>query len=160
DLEALEPAASGRLIQQRAIRLELVAILDNWAWITPNDEQRLRLRQIADVADPDREGLTYRMRHAVAGGDRDASIKPAEGARVEALAPTTLTDLGTVLVQLAKTDEGVRLLRRARQQYPDNWWINRQLAMGLLQLEPPQRMDALIYLNAAWALRPRNASMC
>src|SRR4030095_235882 len=102
DLGTLEPAASGHLIQQRAIRLELVAILDNWAWITTDDDQRRRLRQIADVADPDPEGLTYRMRHAVARGDRDALAKLAEEARVESLAPTSLADLGTVLVQMGE----------------------------------------------------------
>src|SRR4029434_865639 len=76
------------------------------------------------------------------------------------LAPTTLADLGMALIQMGKADEGVRLLRRAQQQYPDNWWISRQLALGLLQLMPPEGSEALRYLNAAWALRPRNAQVC
>jgi tetratricopeptide (TPR) repeat protein/serine/threonine protein kinase len=164
DVEALEPAVSGHLIRQRAIRLELVAALDSWRPLNTSKDELKRLQQIADIADPDPQGLTYRMRHALASNDgnadRNALIKLAKEARVETLAPITLAELGGNLILPGEADEAVRLLRRSQQQYPHDWWISYELARGLMELKPPQPSEALRYLNAAWALRPRNPQVC
>jgi eukaryotic-like serine/threonine-protein kinase len=156
DVKTMDVTRAGRLIRERPIRTQLVAILDNWAWITPREKERRRLRQIADVADPDPRALTHQMRHALARDDTAALVRLAGTAPVAKLAPTTLADLGTTLFQRGKADEAVRLLQRAQRQYPDNWWINRQLGMALLWLRPPRPAEALRYLHAACALRSRN----
>jgi serine/threonine protein kinase/Flp pilus assembly protein TadD len=160
DVRTLDADEAGRLVRASAIRAELVSVLDNWAWLTPDRALGGRLWQIADLADPDPQGLTYQMRRAVSVYDREALRALAKSAPVEKLPPTTLADLGTVVLQRGDPEEAVQLLSRAQRQYPGNYWINRQLAQALLATSPPQRSEALRYLHAAWAVRPGDAGMC
>lgn len=158
DVLSLDIEDAGQQIRKRAIRAQLVAILDNcWVWLSPDNKTRRRLRLIADEADPDPEGLTYRMRQALVRNDTGTLRTLARTARVDQLPPTTLADLGTALFLRNSPNDAVQLLRRSQLRYPDNFWVNRQLAHALLAVQPPQEMEALQFFYASLALRPWNA---
>src|SRR5262249_42898528 len=52
-----------------------------------------------------------------------------------------------------------KLLRRAQQLYPDDFWINHDLGATLASMEPPRYVEAIRFFTAALALRPRDAGV-
>jgi tetratricopeptide (TPR) repeat protein len=51
------------------------------------------------------------------------------------------------------------LLRDAQARHPDDFWINHQLAVFLMRLNPPQHGDAIRFYTVALALRPQNTGV-
>jgi serine/threonine protein kinase/cytochrome c-type biogenesis protein CcmH/NrfG len=168
DVWTLPVEEAGAQIGRRSIYQELVATLDYWAWTSSDRDRRMRLWQIADIADPDRSGFSFRMRHAIAGkrtivmralGPEEKSTirELASKTAVEKQPPMALANLGRALNQWGESQLAVDLLRRAQLAYPDHFWINRELANALLWLKPPQSMEALHFFYASLVARPQNA---
>src|SRR5262249_52229580 len=116
-------------VRGSAVGPQLVAALDDWAGITPRqDEQLMRwLLGAARQADPD---------PARRGRFRDPAVRQARGGleqlaregKVEELSPQVLTALGEALWQ-AKAD-AVPLLREAQRRHPDDFWLSFTLGIA------------------------------
>jgi serine/threonine protein kinase/Flp pilus assembly protein TadD len=157
DVESLEPAVAGERIRAKTIRLELAVALDNWA----RKRQRTRkadalcwkrLVVVARAADPDE--WRDQVRAAVLRSDHKALANLAASENIRDLPLQTLSLLGEVLPH----EQGMAVLQLAHHRYPDEFWINFQLAWVFEYSAPPQRdlHEASRFYTVALALRPRN----
>jgi serine/threonine-protein kinase len=106
------------------------------------------------------EGLPQQLRDAYLKIDREEQLaalqKLAATADVGKLPPTTLLRLAERLLDAHATPNGLDLLRRAQKQYPDDFWLNNSLGYYLANTEPQRWEEAMRYLTAAVALRPKS----
>jgi tetratricopeptide (TPR) repeat protein len=155
-----QPQAAAR-IRASAIREALLAGLDAWMEIMPNnDAQRADLRRVADAADDNAWRRAFR--EAALAPDND-KLK-ALAAQPEALAqpPAVLDRLGSVLMARNLRGEALAVWRQAQQRHPADFWINYNLGNALHS--PPgepsgkefvlSNTEALSYCRAAAAIRP------
>jgi Flp pilus assembly protein TadD len=90
----------------------------------------------------------------LAQGAREKLLQLAADAEahVERLSPAALGQLAESL----PPEVSVRLLRAGVQEYPGDYWLNFDLAVRLRRLDPPQRGEAIRFLNVCLALRHRD----
>jgi tetratricopeptide (TPR) repeat protein len=160
-----EPAAVAARIRERPapVREALVAALAEWYPLAADPrnatpEPHLEwLRAVALAAEP-QDGWTRRL--WVARGEEDVAKRRATLEQLAAEADVTrvpartLTHLADRLLDVQAGANAVRLLRRAREQYPGDFWVNHALGMSLRAVKPPERAEAVRFLTAAVALRP------
>jgi serine/threonine protein kinase/predicted Zn-dependent protease len=151
DVEALSTNEAVERIRSSAIRFQLAAALDDWYFLAP-DAAGGRLLDISQGADPD--PLRGRVRAAVARKDRQALEQLADSKEVIELPVPTLILLADVLHEQGLLSEGVRLLKRARSRYPNDFWVNDVLGLHLRAADPPDYGEAARCFAAAIALRP------
>jgi tetratricopeptide (TPR) repeat protein/serine/threonine protein kinase len=158
DVAALSAQEAGARLRGRTIPVQLAAALDDWARARrlAGKQAWRHLLAVARVADPDE--WRNRLRDALEQRDRKVLLELAASVHVEELPAWSLRSLGVALDAEGSHEAAVRLLRRAQQQHRGDFWINHDLAMALIRLEPPQLEDAVRFLTAALALRPKNPS--
>jgi tetratricopeptide (TPR) repeat protein len=155
----MAPAEAAALLRGRppAVRGPAVAALSSWlflaAWNKTPEEGWLG--RVLSAADPD--DWRQRVRAAWGRRDRQALEELAREVKVAAQPPQALEELGQILDAGGMSEARVRLLRRAQEAYPGDFWINQGLGMALLATQPPQLDEAVRFLTAAVALRPRSA---
>jgi serine/threonine protein kinase/Flp pilus assembly protein TadD len=158
DVETLDPSEAARRIAARAIRVELAAALDDWArtrrWYPQAGRKDWRqLLAVARSADRDRRRTA--LRDAVLRGDRRTLVRRA-AADLGPLPPVTLVLLAEYLEELVGLRAATRLLGRAQERHPGDFWINHHLAYNLGRLGPRYRNEAIRFYTAAVALRPES----
>jgi serine/threonine-protein kinase len=159
-----EPAeAAARLWQRpRPVREAAAAALEEWFDLVAApelqiDEPHLDWLQTLAAAGPDEGGMREiraACREKDPGLRRAALEKLAAAADERHLPPGTLTRLANRLWNVQSTDSAVALLRRARRQYPADFWVNHDL--GFMLSDTPRWAEAARYLTAAVALRPNS----
>jgi tetratricopeptide (TPR) repeat protein/serine/threonine protein kinase len=159
DVETLTVPEAAARIRSRAIGIHLAAALDNWAAARERTRGTdwKRLLDVAREADPD--PWRCDLRQALASGGKEDLEKLLASAPTQKLPPTTLALLGSLFAQ----DRGiaaklvVAMLREGQQRYPDDFWINENLALILTHaVEPPQLDEAIGFSRVALALRPQS----
>jgi serine/threonine protein kinase len=155
DVESLEPGEAAARIRTRSIWLELATSLDKWASVRrhmhkPGDTTWKHLVAVARAVDPD----TWRnqMRDAWERDQRDVLTELADSPELSNQPVETLS----LLVETVDVKAGERVLRLARQKYPDDFWINFQTAWTRHCSSPPDWTEAVRYYSVAMSLRPRN----
>jgi tetratricopeptide (TPR) repeat protein/serine/threonine protein kinase len=88
---------------------------------------------------------------------RTALERLAATADVRQLPPRALFNLARRLQVAQAPQSAVALLRRAREQHPEDFWLNEHLGQLLLDEEPQRWAEAARYLTAGVALRPDSA---
>jgi tetratricopeptide (TPR) repeat protein len=157
DLEALGTVGAAARVRGRSIPVELALALDHWA----NRRRRLKSRgdstrdprpmvAVARAADPD--PWRDRLRDALEGRDVSAPAEIAASPGVIDLPAPTLS----LLVEWLDAPTGEAVLRRAERKYPDDFWLNFQLAWNLEVLPIPRHDEAVRFLAVATALRPHH----
>jgi serine/threonine-protein kinase len=149
-----DPDAAARRVKASAVRVPLVAALDDWAVCSPDGVRRDWVLQVARGADPD--PWRDRARDPAAWGDGAALTELARTAPVAEQPPPLLLALGERL-QLAGGD-GVALLRRVADQYPEDFWTKFTLARALQGAVRESKGDwvaAAAYHQKALDLRPK-----
>jgi eukaryotic-like serine/threonine-protein kinase len=145
--------AAGR-VRASAVRVPLVAALDDWAACSPDGARRDWVLRVARGADPD--GWRDRARDPAAWGDGAALAELARSAPVAGQPPSLLLALGERL-QLAGGD-GAGLLRRVQEQYPNDFWTNFTLARvlhGASRQGKGEWLAATPFYQKALDLRPK-----
>jgi serine/threonine-protein kinase len=162
-----EPAAAAERIRQRptAIREAIVAALDEWDDLAGDPKYRIHephrdwLRAVLAAAEPE-DAWARLVRAARAEKDdgkrRAALEKLAASADVAKVPARALTRLAGQLEKVEAQASAARLLRRAQQHYPADFWVNENLGMVLQKVTPPEWDEALRFLTAAVALRPES----
>jgi serine/threonine protein kinase/tetratricopeptide (TPR) repeat protein len=154
----LTPEEAAGRIRTSAIRVQLVAALDEWAYI----KDRLRagsgdaLRAVAGLADDDR--WRGQLRDPQVLKDRAALERLAAEEGVLLQPPANLVLLAGALSHAKGWAAAVALLRRAQQRYPADFHVNYELAF-LLTGAPGMQAEAVGFLRAALALRPDNTAV-
>jgi serine/threonine protein kinase/Flp pilus assembly protein TadD len=156
DPERLDPHDAAVRIRSRSIRDQLVAAVDDWAYVrrargVEGWTQLLAVSRAAD-SDPWRD----RMRDAIERKDPGTLEQLAGFSPSDELAPATAVLVGRLTVGTPAAERAVVVLRQVRQRHPDDFWINEELGLCLAQLRPAQLEEAVRYLTAAAALRPRS----
>jgi tetratricopeptide (TPR) repeat protein len=158
DLRADEGALARR-IRSSGIKEQLVAALDDWAYVTPDRQTCQRLLAIARRADPDEWRNQFRSLEVWWNLDRLQRL--AARVKVKDLPPTLVAIVGRVLWRL--DGDPVSLLKEAQRQNPGEFWLNFELANALsLQWQGdiviPRRRgraaEAVGYYRAALVVRP------
>jgi tetratricopeptide (TPR) repeat protein len=158
NLETLDPAEAAERIRTSPIRTQLVAALDDWAFVKkqlragPEDAARL----VARLADDD--PWRQQLRDPEVLKDRAALERLAEAEGVLGQPPGNLALLSRALAKVKGPAAAVRLLRQVQQRYPADFWINFELAFGLRE-EPATREEAIGFYRAALALRPHSPAV-
>jgi serine/threonine-protein kinase len=162
-----EAAAAAERIRQRpeAVREAIVAALDEWDALAGDPKLQITephrewLRAVLGAAEP-AEGWTGRFRVARDEKDearrRTALEKLASAEEVGTLPARALTHLATQLEKAGAKASAAKLLRRAQQKHPAEFWVNYDLGVTVLKGTPPDRVEAVRFLTAALALRPES----
>jgi serine/threonine-protein kinase len=135
-------------VRNSAVKEQLVAALDDWAWITGKRQRRAWLLAVARQADPD--PWRDRFRDPGLWRDRAALERLARQARVEQLSPQLVRVLGLVL--RSRGADALPLLMAAQRRLPQDFWFNFQLGIELYDAKKVS--EAIGYYRAALALRP------
>jgi tetratricopeptide (TPR) repeat protein len=174
DVTALDPVQAGEHIGQKGIRVQLAAALDDWAFLASEEKAkpgRKVLLAIAASGDPDSK--RNEVRSALQRGDARALKQLAASKRLTQLPPSTLVLVARTLRQVSLVKRGprgwekspqavrfaqeaVRVLRKAQELYPGDFWINVELGMQLADGKTPDLEGAIRFATAAVALRPRS----
>jgi eukaryotic-like serine/threonine-protein kinase len=151
------------------IRVQLVAALEDWALALlkfdrdPRKDRELsdeekktptKLLAIARAVDPD--PLRNRLRDALERADLAALKELAAAEEAAQLGPTSLYHLGQALWSAGARQEEVALIQRAQQRYPDDFFLNEELAHCYLNMKPPKLAEAVRFYTVAVALHPEN----
>jgi serine/threonine protein kinase/Flp pilus assembly protein TadD len=163
DIDALDRDEASQRIRARSICFELAVFLDSWSHVRrrlanagskQSGKDWRELLEIARAADPD--SWRDRFRKAVLNNDRKALIELASSAPISALPVETVDRLGDALLGI-DTGEAAAFLRKGQRLYPQDYWINVNLANCLHELGSQHLDDAIRYYTAAVALRPEAA---
>jgi serine/threonine protein kinase/Flp pilus assembly protein TadD len=152
DLNQMPAVEASARIARRAIKLNLVAALDDWAAQTHEQPQRERLLQIARMADDD--AWRNQVRAAFLANDLPALKALSASADVATLPPPTLLLLAEALDALGETGAAANLLQRAQPAHAGDFWINLRLGMFLVRQPRRSPPQAIPFFTAAVALRP------
>jgi tetratricopeptide (TPR) repeat protein len=164
DLEILTPAEAAARLRARpaAVVLRVLPYLDSWSLVRRNEEQPTerwrRPLAVARAADSDAE--RNRLRALVERPDmrkQGAALRALSRDRqVAELPPASILQLASALREAGEPAAAVSLLESAAQRFPDDVWINYNLAEVLAEY-PDRREEAVRYYTAARALRPESA---
>jgi eukaryotic-like serine/threonine-protein kinase len=163
DVTGLPPTEAGAMIKARPAPMAavMVSALDDWAaarrsrrWDGPG---AMRLSEAANAADPDPWRVS--LRRALDLGDRPARAKAlrdlAASTKPEAAPAVDLDLLGTALSEAGDPKAAEEVLRAGRRRFPDDVWLNYDLARALEELSRGE--EAVRYYSVARALRPETA---
>jgi tetratricopeptide (TPR) repeat protein len=155
DVLTLGPQEAAQRIQDRSIRVELVAALAHWSTKRrERDSIRRRLRAVVRAAEPD--GWWARVFGAMDRQDVAALKNMAAPDQTAGVAPSSLVVLAESLRKSGAGEQEVALLRRAQQAHPNDFWINLYLAQSYSRQTPPEWGEAIRYHSIAVALRPHS----
>jgi serine/threonine-protein kinase len=153
------PAEAAARLRRRpaAVREAAVAGLDSWLDLAREEKEDEVgwLEQVLAVADPD----DWRQRLRVARGRRDRQALQALAGEVKVASqrPQSLVLLYRGLRVSGALEDAVKMLERAQQAYPGDFWINHHLGKSYYDSRPPRLDEAIRFRTAAVALRPRSA---
>jgi tetratricopeptide (TPR) repeat protein len=155
DVTFPNPEEATAKIRTSGIRTQLVAALDDWAYLLGLLQNGKGTSQtaVADRADDDL--WRQEVRRAVIRKDFATLERLAKAPEVLRQPPATIVLLSHYLEPV----EQEKLLRAAQQQHPADFWINFELAHALDTKEPPDPGETIRFLQAAVALRPQSAGI-
>jgi tetratricopeptide (TPR) repeat protein len=155
---SLTEVESAALVRHSAVRVQIIAGLDDWAGVKDHLEPAAakRLRDIASQADDDvwRERLRKDANHKnlkalrELAADRGALEQP----------PTSQVSLGYALYDAGDRDSAEKFVRMAQRRHPADLWLNHQLGNLLGSRSTAEgRKEAVGFLRAALATRPASS---
>ena len=156
DVDSLDLLVAAAQIRSRPIHQQLVAALEDWAYV------RARLKRdgvaqrlaVARAADPD--PLRDRLRDALEGRDPKAVAVLADSDKALDWPAPTLVLLGRLALGTASGLRVAAVLERAQERHPGDFWLNETLGSVLQNEQPPRLQEAIRFFSVAVALRPQS----
>jgi serine/threonine-protein kinase len=136
-------------VQGSAVRVQLMAALDDWAVCAAEKDRRDWLLAVARKADPDPQGWRDRVRDPASWEDPAALAGLAGAAPLGEQPVALLLALGERLG--AAGGDAPAFLKRVQNDHPADFWANVVLGDALLKAAP---VEAGGYYRAALASRP------
>jgi serine/threonine protein kinase/Flp pilus assembly protein TadD len=149
DNDAGEVAAR---VRSSAVRQELVAALDDWAYCLGRGKRLDWVLAVARRADPD--PWRDRVRSPQVWNSKRRLARLAQAARARKVPPRFLGVVGMQLKRLG--GDGEALLRSAQERLPGDFWVTFELGNAL---KDKPAGEAAGYFRAALALRPGTAAV-
>jgi tetratricopeptide (TPR) repeat protein len=155
-LDEGSPEEAAERLRERSIRDQLVAALDEWAYLTrgATGPRPARLVAIARAVDPD--PWRNRLRDVEQRNDLKALEELATSAKADELAPASAVLLARVCEGTAVAERMLVVVRQVQQRHPSDFWLNAKLGDALRELQPPRTDEAIRYYTAAVALQPES----
>jgi serine/threonine protein kinase/tetratricopeptide (TPR) repeat protein len=158
DPSATPPAKAAEILNDRspAVQAILLVALEDWLELARKDKgvEVKWLEEVLGLADSD--PWRKRVRSARKRRERPTLEKLAEDVQVSTQPPQALILLQRALLALGDQEQSVALLKRAHETFPGDFWINHELGIAL-QTGPRIRYEeAVRFLTAAQALRPKS----
>jgi len=158
DFSTMSTMEAAALLQARApaVHATLVVALEDWLDLARKGKDREAdwLEEVVSLADLD--PWRQALRTARKSQDRLALERLAREVDVRAQPPQVLILLDRALRVCDMKEGAVALLKRAREAFPGDFWINQNLGEVLQGYQPPQYEEAIRYLSTAEALRPQS----
>jgi serine/threonine-protein kinase len=146
----LEKAVDLIRAKREPVRSALVSALDDWVWWEPaRSEQSEWLRKV--IAGADQDKWRQKLRQALEHPHPESLDRLADDEESGRQPATALCLLGKTLLRQGVHASAIRVLRRAQDRFPGDFWINEELALAL-----PHPQEAITYHRIALALRPRS----
>jgi eukaryotic-like serine/threonine-protein kinase len=151
-----DPVAVAARLASSPIKDQLVAALDDWAWVAftlLEPDLAEQLLALARHLSPD-PAWGDRLRRLGVWRDREALHKLVAEAPAGGLSPQLLDLIGSLL-----RDDKPRMKswrRRAQAEHPGDFWLNFSLAAVLCETNP---LEAAGFYRVALALRPGNSTV-
>jgi serine/threonine protein kinase/Flp pilus assembly protein TadD len=159
DLDALTPEEAAARIADSAIRENLVAALDEWAFVVRRDWAGIyRLLAIARLVDHDAWRNQFRDLGPVTRR-KDDLVRLAKRPESLSQPPASIALLGEALFRVGAEQEAVQLLRQGQRLHPGDFWINTELGLCLTQMKgsrPADAAEAVGFLRVTLPIRPDN----
>jgi serine/threonine-protein kinase len=155
--EGDEAEVAAARIRESAVAGQLVAALDDWAFLTQDRKRMVWLLEVARRADPDplrdrfRDPKVWRDRAALEGLACELLCDETQLAKLK---PPLLAPLGAAL--LATKGDAVPLLAAAQARHPNDFWLSYDLGNALSEVKMWD--EAVGYYRAALAVRPEAAA--
>jgi serine/threonine-protein kinase len=153
-----EPTTLSALLSKCSHRLKeaLFPALDDWIIREQNPTQREWL--LAAVRAVDSDPWRNRVRAALAAGDLAAMRSLAQIPELARQPPATAVLLADAFMNRGAASIAADFLKAARQEHPDDYWLNHKLGVCLKRSANPQDIEeAVRYLTAAASLKPTDA---
>jgi serine/threonine-protein kinase len=156
-----DPAAAAERIRNRppAVREAILAALEEWDGLAGNrkpvitEPHRDWLRAVRQATQRD-DAWGRQLRAVIREKDPKKQLAALEALAKSADVKSVPSRRLTRLAVQVRPAEAVDLLRRARRQYPADFWVNHHLGIALAHQSPPDRVEAVRFLTAAVTLRP------
>jgi tetratricopeptide (TPR) repeat protein/serine/threonine protein kinase len=155
-IDPASPEEAAARVRSSPLREALLAALQDWARVSPQQAERQRLKEVLRLAEPEPDAFGAQWRAAWARRDGPALAQLARQPRVERLPAQVLSHLASDLRAVGELAAAAQLLRAGQERYPDDFWLNHQLGTVLGELKPAQTEEAVRFLTVALALRPRS----
>ena len=163
DIATLGPAEAGRRVAASPHADEVVDELDesilwlSWQRGSGDVEGERRFLAVAEAAD--RDPWRREVRAATARGDVTALKKLSEGLDFDKATARGILNLAAALTDKAEYPRALELLQALQRRHPDDYWVNFDLALALINRPNINRYaEASRYAAVAVALRPDSAS--
>ncbi len=156
DVDGPDPHMVAEHLWTRSIHRQLVAALDDWAFILTQLKAEGWRQRLAVARAADEDTWRNRLRDGLEGKDPKA-VEELAAAAVEGEWPVqTLELLARRAPATPSAQRVVALLERAQQRHPGDFWINQSL-VRLLNRSQPRRLEKEIrFASVAVALRPQS----
>ena len=156
DIATLGPAEAGRRVAASLHADEVVDELDEsilWQRRSRDVEGERRFLAVAEAAD--RAPWRREVRAATARGDVGALTKLSEGLDFDKATARGILNLAAALTDKAEYPRALELLQALQRRHPDDYWVNFDLALALVNRPNINRYaEASRYAAVAVALRP------
>jgi Flp pilus assembly protein TadD len=149
DLAAPEAAAAK--VRGSRLRDALLAALDDWWLVTPDEGEGQRLGKLIQAAEPPN---AFQARWRALAWRRDGAqlAKLSTDPSVQNLPATAVCSMAWDLKSAKQEAAAERLLRGAQQRKLNDFWLNHDLGLLLLEQGGSRVQEAAGYLRAAVAL--------
>jgi serine/threonine-protein kinase len=156
-VELADTVESARVARASRLGGELVAALADWARVTADAGERKQLVALLEAVEKkDRRADPWRTRWRAAVRAKDGAALAALARQAgKDLAAADVANLAMELMQLRQLDAAVELLRRGRERFPEDFWLNHHLGMALRDRNA-RSGEGVPYLMVAAALRPQS----
>jgi tetratricopeptide (TPR) repeat protein len=155
-LNGAEPVVVEAL-RRPTIAPRVCGALFEWERIADDPATKTRLGGLAEALDSDPRRLVSRIRRAEATKDV-AGLKHLAGeAAADLPPPAVIVRLAYALIDASPSAEAEKLMCAGQERYPDDFWVNYELAVVLSNLGRLQIAEAVRFCSAAAVLRPHSA---
>ena len=164
DMATADPVVAVARIRESVVHEQLIAALDDWAWVKPAKDAvgREQLYVVARLADPD--DWRNRFRDPVMRKDRRALEDLADKADIESLSPPSVVLLARALGNVRANDKALKVLRRGLYRNPGDFWLNHEMGATYGRMvqsgdaNPGTLQECIGFFRIALACRPDSPS--
>jgi serine/threonine-protein kinase len=159
DVLTLPPAEAADRLRSKWLCEPLLASVEDWAVATSIPANKQHLEDVLNRADRAPQSVRERTRQALelqARLVREQLIREVEAGK---LPRAVFLSLARRLAAKGFMEEALKVLRAGQRRFPDDFWLNHELAVHIFSTHRERSAEAIAFFRAALVLRKRNAAV-